>query len=125
MRPACPPERPFAIDVLARLQRRLGRRIVRRHAHDDGDRVDLRRGDHLAVVVEGQPGPQAWRAASALSALVVRTAVNSTSVLACTAGRWDRADHVPLTLAPIRPNRILSGMSLPPRENPYGRRGML
>ena len=50
-----PPERPFAIDVLAGLQRRLGRRVVRRHAHDDGDRVDLRRGDHLAVVVEGQP----------------------------------------------------------------------
>jgi hypothetical protein len=51
-----PPERPFAIDMLARLQRRLGRRIVRRHAHDDGDRVDLGRGDHLAPVVERQPG---------------------------------------------------------------------
>ena len=51
-----PPERPFAIDVLAGLQCRLGRRVVRRHAHDDGDRVDLRRGDHLAPVVEGQPG---------------------------------------------------------------------
>ena len=47
-----PSERPFAIDVLARLERRLGRRVVRRHAHDDRDRVDLRRGDHLAIVVE-------------------------------------------------------------------------
>ena len=51
-----PPQRPFAIDVLARLQRRLGRLVVRRHPHDDGDRVDLRRGDHLAVIVERQPG---------------------------------------------------------------------
>jgi len=51
-----PPERPFAIDVLARLQRRLGRRVVGRHAHDDCDRVDLGRGDHPAVVVEGEPG---------------------------------------------------------------------
>ena len=50
-----PSERPFAIDVLARLQCRLGRRVVRRHAHNDRDRIDLRRGDHLAIVVKGQP----------------------------------------------------------------------
>ena len=51
-----PPQRPFAIDVLAGLERRLGRCVMRRHAHDDGHRVDLRRGDHPAVVVEGQSG---------------------------------------------------------------------
>ena len=51
-----PPQRPFAIDVLACLQGRLGRHVVRWHANDDGNRVDLRRGSHLAIVVEGQPG---------------------------------------------------------------------
>ena len=50
-----PPERPFAIDVLASLQRHLGRRVMRWHAQDDRDRVDLRRGDHPAVVVKGEP----------------------------------------------------------------------
>jgi hypothetical protein len=35
---------------------------------------------------------------------VVQTAVNSTSLLACSAGRWERADQVPVTLAPIRPS---------------------
>ena len=45
---------------------------------------------------------------------VVHTAVNSTSELACNAGRWERADQVPVTLAPINPSRILSAISLPP-----------
>jgi hypothetical protein len=57
--------------------------------------------------------PHARRVASALSARLVQTAVNSTSELACNAGTWERADQVPLTLAPIRPNRILFAM-LPP-----------
>ena len=51
-----PAERPFAIDVLTCFQRRLGGRVVGGHAHNDRDRVDLRRGDHAAPVVEGQAG---------------------------------------------------------------------
>jgi hypothetical protein len=62
--------------------------------------------------------PQARSAASALSALVVQTAVNSTSVLACSAGRWERADQVPLTLAPISPSRTLSAMIASLLRNP-------
>src|ERR1700747_638878 len=59
--------------------------------------------------------PQVRRAASALSARVVHTAVNSTSELARTAGRWDRADQVPVTLAPSRPSLILPTISHPPK----------
>jgi hypothetical protein len=44
--------------------------------------------------------------------LVVQTAVRSTSWLSCTAGRCDRDDQVPLTLAPISPKRILSAMAV-------------
>ena len=47
-----PAERPLGVDVLAGFHRGLGRLVVRRHLHHHGDRVDLRRGDHLPEVVE-------------------------------------------------------------------------
>ena len=49
----------------------------------------------------------------ALAALVLQTAVSSTSALARNAGRCERADQVPLTLAPIRPSRIFCALFLP------------
>ena len=52
--------------------------------------------------------PKCWRASSALSGLVVQTAVSSTSGLAISAGKCDWADQVEVTLAPTNPKRILS-----------------
>src|SRR5262249_33486192 len=66
--------------------------------------------------------PQACRAASALSGRVVQTAVNSTSALARAAGKCERDDQVPLTLAPISASRIFPAISPSPsarlRKNP-------
>ncbi len=51
-------QRPFAIDVLARADRRLHDLQVKRHFYRDGDDVDLRRRNQLGDVGEGpwQPG---------------------------------------------------------------------
>jgi hypothetical protein len=54
--------------------------------------------------------PNALRASSALSGLVVQTAVSSTSGLARNAGKWEREAQVERTLAPIKPSRILFAM---------------
>jgi hypothetical protein len=54
--------------------------------------------------------PNALRASSALSGLVVQTAVSSTSGLARSAGKCDWEAQVDLTLAPINPKRILFAM---------------
>ena len=106
-----PPERPFAIDVLARLQRRLGRRVVRRHAHDDRDRVDLRRGDHLAVVVKGEP--RAVGLARRLGAVGLGGADRRQFDIRAGLHRRQVGARRPgaLTLAPIRPSRILSAIA--------------
>jgi hypothetical protein len=74
----------------------------------DRDSVDIRRGDHLAVIVEGQSRtvclPRRLGADSLGGAHRSQLHVG----LACTAGRCERADQVPLMLAPTRPSRIVS-----------------
>jgi hypothetical protein len=41
--------------MLARFERRFCRFVVRRDADDDRNGIDLRRGHHLAPIVEGEP----------------------------------------------------------------------
>ena len=56
-------ERPFAIDVFARADRRLHDLEVRRHFHRHGDDVDVRRRNELGDIGEGsrQPGRHGGR----------------------------------------------------------------
>ncbi len=70
------------------------------YVHHHGHGVDLTRGGQFAKVVKRQ-----------------LCAASSTSALACNAGRCERADQVPCTLAPIRPSQLLSAISPASRQN--------
>jgi hypothetical protein len=84
--------------------------------HDNGDGVDLGRGDHLAQSSIVSRAPQTRRPASALSPGSCRPpSARNPSSPAMPAGA--RADQVPVTQASINPSRIFSGISPPPRES--------
>src|SRR6059036_1794928 len=60
--------------------------------------------------------PHVRRASSALSGLVVQTAVSSTSGLASSAGKCDWEAQFERTLAPTNPRRILFAMTHAPQS---------
>ena len=111
-----PAQRPLGVDRLAGFDGGPGRLICKgirtttATASISGEATIARKSWKASFA------PNAWRASSALSGLVVQTAVNSTSGLASSAGKCDWEAQFERTLAPTNPKRILCAMTHAPQR---------